>query len=126
MDDEELPLTLRKLVLEKQGYNVITARSAAEAERLLGNGNIDLVLTDQLMPGGTGVELARVAKRMQPHLPVVLISGVNEIPPDADVADMFLSKVEGPAAMCASIASILAQRRLVKTDLPSRNGTMHE
>jgi DNA-binding NtrC family response regulator len=111
VDDEELPLTLRKLVLEKQGFHVITARSASEAMSLLESSHVDLVLTDQLMPGGTGVELARSVKAARPELPVVLISGVNEIPPDAEVADLFISKVEGPAAMCAKITTILAKRR---------------
>jgi CheY-like chemotaxis protein len=111
VDDEELPLTLRKLVLEKQGYRVITARSAAGAMQLLESSHVDLVLTDQLMPGGTGVELARTVKRTRPELPVILISGVNEIPPDADVADLFISKVEGPAFMCERISAILADHR---------------
>ena len=111
VDDEELPLTLRKLVLEKQGYRVITARSAAGAMQLLESSRVDLVLTDQLMPGGTGAELARSVKQARPGLPVVLISGVNEIPPDADVADLFISKVEGPAFMCEKILAILAEPR---------------
>ncbi|MGB6691305.1 MAG: response regulator [Terracidiphilus sp.] len=111
VDDEELPLTLRKLVLEKQGYRVLTARSAAGAMQLLESSHVDLVLTDQLMPGGTGVELARRVKQARPGLPVVLISGVNEIPPDADVADFFISKVEGPAFLCEKISSILTESR---------------
>jgi DNA-binding NtrC family response regulator len=111
VDDEELPLTLRKLVLEKQGYQVITARSAAGAMQLLESSHVDLVLTDQLMPGGTGVELARNVKKTRPELPVILISGVNEIPPDADAADLFISKVEGPAFMCEKISAILAEHR---------------
>jgi DNA-binding NarL/FixJ family response regulator len=77
--------------------------------RLLESCHIDLVLTDQLMPGGTGIELARSVKQARPGTPVVLISGVNEIPPDADVADLFISKVEGPAAMCEKISIVLAE-----------------
>lgn len=111
VDDEELPLTLRKLVLEKQGYRVITARSVAAALQMLESSPVDLILTDQLMPGGTGVELARKVKQARPQLPVVLISGVNEIPPDADAADLFISKVEGPAFMCEKISAILAEQR---------------
>ena len=41
--------------------------------------------------------------------PVVLISGVNEIPADATHTDLFISKVEGPMAMCEKIAAVLAQ-----------------
>jgi hypothetical protein len=44
-------------------------------------------------------------------MPVVLISGVNEIPSDAKYADAFISKVEGPSAMCQKIYAILAEKR---------------
>lgn len=111
VDDEELPLTLRRLVLEKQGYEVIPARSADVAAKLIETRIPDLVLTDLLMPGGSGSELARRVKQAHPALPVVLISGVNEIPEDAIHVDLFISKVEGPARMCDQIAAVLAQSR---------------
>jgi CheY-like chemotaxis protein len=109
VDDEALPLTLRTLVLQKNGYQVKTAMSAADAMQVLHSNSVDLVLTDQLMPGGTGTELARSIKQIWPDLPVVLISGVNEIPADATHTDLFISKVEGPMAMCEKIAAVLAQ-----------------
>jgi DNA-binding NtrC family response regulator len=114
VDDEDLPLALRKLVLEKQGYAVITAKSASEAMKILKDQPVDLVLTDQLMPGGTGTELTRSIKKGRPHMPVILISGVNEIPADARYADLFISKVEGPMAMCRKIAVVLANYSLVR------------
>jgi CheY-like chemotaxis protein len=115
VDDEELPLMLRKLVLEKQGYDVITARSAAIALQALQSSHVDLVLTDQLMPGGTGTDLARSVKQVRPGLPVILISGVNEIPADAGVADLFISKIEGPALMCAKISAMLDECRRISS-----------
>ncbi len=110
VDDEETPLTLRKLVLQKQGYKVMTASSAASALRVLDSCHVDLVLSDQLMPGGTGTELAKGIKSIRPELPVILVSGVNEIPPDARYADLFISKVEGPVSMCRKISGILNER----------------
>jgi len=112
VDDEQLPLALRKLVLEKQGYKVATASSVADALRVLDAEHVDLVLTDQLMPGGTGTELAKSIKQTRAGLPVILISGVNEIPADAVYADLFISKVEGPAAMFQKIAAVLAEHGL--------------
>ena len=108
VDDEELPLLLRKLVLEKQGYKVVTASSATVALQTLNEHRVDLVLTDQLMPGGTGTELAQSIKGLWPDLPVILISGVNEMPADASSADVFISKTEGPMAMCEKISAALA------------------
>lgn len=107
VDDEPNSLVLRKLVLEKAGYRVLPASSAAQALEVFSREKVDLVLSDQLMPGGTGTELAKKIKNVSPDLPVIVISGVNEVPPDADSADMFMSKVEGPQAMCEKISSLL-------------------
>jgi len=107
VDDEENSLLLRKLVLQKAGYVVLTATSGKEALRVTDSHSVDLILSDQLMPGMSGTELAQQVKAQFPRLPVVLISGINEIPADAQVADAFLSKVEGPAALCREIAAVL-------------------
>jgi CheY-like chemotaxis protein len=111
VDDEPNALMLRRLVLEKAGYSVVTAPSSAEALRILSNTPVDLVLSDQLMPGGTGTDLARQVKARHPNLPFVIISGVNELPPDSAQADLFLSKVEGPVAMCDKISGVLERFR---------------
>jgi two-component system response regulator CpxR len=108
VDDEENSLLLRKLVLEKSGYAVLTAGSARQALEILGLQPVDLVLSDQLMPGENGTELARRIKATRPGLPVVLISGVNEVPSDASFADLFISKVEGPENLFQRISEVLA------------------
>lgn len=69
------------------------------------------MLSDQLMPGLTGTELARQIKNRWPSLPVILISGVNEVPVDAEIADLFMSKVEGPIMMCQNINDVLVKYR---------------
>jgi CheY-like chemotaxis protein len=111
VDDEPNSLVLRKLVLQKAGYEVVTASSAILALDVLASRQVDLVLSDQLMPGLTGTELARQVKTRWPSLPVILISGVNEIPPDAAIADLFMSKVEGPVMMCQNINDVLTKYR---------------
>lgn len=111
VDDEPNSLVLRKLVLEKAGYQVLTASSAAQALEILSSQIVDLVLSDQLMPGVTGTELAREIKSRSPRMPVIVLSGVNEVPLDADSADLFMSKVEGPLAMCEKLCSLLNESR---------------
>src|SRR5512142_2458801 len=115
VDDEETPLILRKILLQKAGYEVITARTAEEALGIASSNAVDLVLSDYLMPGTSGTELAHQFKRGHPDLPVVLLSGVNEIPSDAGVADGFLSKVEGPERLCQQIAAMLGQSRKMRS-----------
>jgi CheY-like chemotaxis protein len=107
VDDEENQLAVRKLVLESKGYAVLTAASGQQALGLLAQHQVDLVLSDHLMPGLTGAELARQIKAQKPELPVILISAVNEIPADAAYADLFMSKLDGPMAMCENIAAML-------------------
>jgi CheY-like chemotaxis protein len=109
VDDEENPLLLRKMVLQKSGYDVLTATSGSQALGVVGSRKVDLILSDQLMPGMTGTELAKEAKALRPELPVVIVSGVNEIPTDAAHADLFISKLEGPVALGEKIASVLAR-----------------
>ena len=107
VDDEEIPRTLRRLVLQKQGYEVVPASSGTQALELLSARTFDLVLTDQMMPGMTGVELTRRIKTNTPQLPVVIISGVNELPSDSHLADRFISKIEGPEALFRTVAEVL-------------------
>ena len=66
------------------------------------------------MPGSTGTELARNIKTRLPGLPVILHSGVNEVPSDADCADLFLSKVVGPVILCEEVSAVLAEARTRK------------
>ncbi len=107
VDDEETPRTLRKLILQKQGYQVITAASGTEALEVLDRVNINLVLSDQMMPGMTGTELTKSIKSLRPAMPVILISGVNEIPPDASYADRFISKAGGPELLFKVVVEVL-------------------
>lgn len=107
VDDEENPLALRKLILQKAGYEVVTATSVKHALQVLAAQRVDLVLSDQLMPGGTGTELAQKVKSDYPGLPVVIVSGVNEMPVDAGYADLFISKLEGPVYLTQQISELL-------------------
>jgi CheY-like chemotaxis protein len=111
VDDEENQLAVRKLVLESKGYAVLTAPSGQQALALLAQHPVDLVLSDHLMPGLTGAELARQIKAEKPELPVILISAVNEMPADAANADLFMSKLDGPIVMCENIAAMLSRVR---------------
>ena len=77
-----------------------------------------IVVSDMRMPGMNGAELAREIKTKNPHLPVILISGVNDIPPGASVADAFVSKVEGPDVLGKRIAAVL-HRGKTQQDEPS-------
>jgi CheY-like chemotaxis protein len=120
VDDEPNNLTLRALVLQREGYEVSSADSADAALSLLASQPVDLVLSDQLMPNKTGTQLARDIKAKWPTLPVIIISGVNERPEDADIADLFMSKVEGPVRMCENIQEMLSKYQSARRASPGQ------
>jgi DNA-binding NtrC family response regulator len=116
VDDENAPRTLRRLVLMTKGYEVVAAASGREALQMLATRHFDLVLTDHVMPSMTGTDLTRHIKSTMPRMPVIIISGVNEIPGDVSYADLFISKIAGPQALFDSIAQVLEQYRLTSED----------
>ncbi len=76
VDDEELVRVGTADILEGLGHTVLQAASGAAALNLLRGGvDVDVMLTDYMMPGMTGVVLAREARSMRPHLPVLLMTG---------------------------------------------------
>lgn len=68
------------LMLEDSGLDIVQANSAEEALRLADEEEtpFDIVLTDVVMPGISGVQLARRLNRRWPSLPIVLVSGFSE------------------------------------------------
>jgi|HubBroStandDraft_5_1064220.scaffolds.fasta_scaffold103846_2 CheY-like chemotaxis protein len=108
VDDEQIALLVRQRVLEKAGYEVIPANSVDQALEILAARSVDLILTDLLMPGKTGDELANEAKVRCPETPVVVISGVNE-KPEGLSARLFLNKLEGPAYLCEKLREVLLE-----------------
>jgi CheY-like chemotaxis protein len=80
VDDEDLVRATAAEMLAELGYVVVEASSADEATRLLGQGlSPDLVVTDHLMPGLTGTELARLLRTERPELPVLIVSGYADM-----------------------------------------------
>ncbi len=75
VDDEEGVRRSTRRLLEKRGYTVLEAESAAHALTLLDSAVVDVMLTDHAMPGGTGRELVRQVMERHPAVRVVLMSG---------------------------------------------------
>lgn len=64
-------------LLQTQGYELIQAANAREARAILDDVRPDLVISDIVMPGESGIELRREIARRWPDLPVLLISGFS-------------------------------------------------
>jgi CheY-like chemotaxis protein len=79
VDDEDLVRMSTADMLMDLGYTVVEASSAEEALKLVAEGlNPDLLVTDHLMPGMTGVQLAEDLRSRRPDLPVLIVSGYAE------------------------------------------------
>lgn len=79
VDDEEVVRASTADMLEELGYEVRQAGSGEEAMSLLAQGlTPDLLITDHLMPGMTGVDLARTLRKAKPDFPVLIVSGYSE------------------------------------------------
>jgi PAS domain S-box-containing protein len=79
VDDEELVRLSTADMLLDLGYHVTEAGSAEEALRLLDGGlDADMLVSDHLMPGMTGADLARAFLKRRPGAPVLIVSGYAE------------------------------------------------
>jgi CheY-like chemotaxis protein len=84
VDDDPLTAMGSADLIEDLGHVVLTAHSGREALQIAGaRTDIDLVITDQSMPGMTGTELAAALRESRPGLPVVLATGYGA-PPDGE------------------------------------------
>ncbi|HET6805899.1 MAG TPA: PAS domain S-box protein [Frateuria sp.] len=81
VDDDDLVLLSTMAMAEDLGHVVHAVRSAEEAIAYIdAGGEVDVVITDQAMPGMTGVRLAGLLRERTPGLPIVLASGYAELP----------------------------------------------
>jgi CheY-like chemotaxis protein len=113
VDDDLAGLRARTAVLENAGYEVLSTTSANEALELFTKHEVDLVLTDHLLQGTTGIEIAKQMKRLRPHVPIAIFSGATEVVLAIDelkgtkTADLLLPKAAGPTEMLVRLSQLL-------------------
>jgi PAS domain S-box-containing protein len=81
IDDEDVLADMGKNMLERLGYHVTVRKSSLEALETFQNqpDQFDVVITDQTMPGMTGVDLARRMLQIRPDIPIILCTGYSSI-----------------------------------------------
>ncbi|NTV13776.1 MAG: sigma-54-dependent Fis family transcriptional regulator [Desulfobulbaceae bacterium] len=79
VDDEPNYRLILSELLKDEGYEVFTAGSGAEAMKVLRETDLDLIITDMLMPGMTGLELLTEAKIFDQNLPIIMITAFGEV-----------------------------------------------
>ena len=113
-DDRALRRFL-EVVLERAGYKVIPAADGLEAMKLALSTQIDIVVTDAMMPNLSGHEFCRFLRNSQTlsHLPVILLSALERKEPNqnAEQVDAFLSKPVSAEILVECIEKLLARKR---------------
>ncbi len=90
VDDNDTARDFVCETLEYCGYKVLTASSGSEAVKIMNQANypIDLLLTDIIMPGMNGMELAVKTRQVHPGIKVIFMSGYDELPVGHQLAEM--------------------------------------
>ncbi|MCK5913529.1 MAG: response regulator, partial [Desulfuromusa sp.] len=121
VDDEPIIRELCASALED--YQVLLAENGLEALKILETEEIDIVLSDVMMPKMGGLELLKEIKKQQPDLAVVLMTGYS----DRDLilealqtgADNFINKPIDILQLCTTIEKVFEKQKIRKelTDL---------
>jgi DNA-binding NtrC family response regulator len=79
VDDEEGLREGLRMLLEGEGYTVVSAEAGEEALQILQQSHIDLVVTDMRMPGMNGIELLKNIRQRYGDLGVIILTGYGQI-----------------------------------------------
>ena len=111
-DDKALRRYL-EVTLERAGYAVFSAADGLDAMKLALAAEVDLVITDAMMPNLSGHELCRFLRNSPKlsHIPIVLLSGLErkESGREEELADAFLSKPVSAETLTECVARLLKE-----------------
>ncbi|MGB7497264.1 MAG: response regulator [Candidatus Acidiferrum sp.] len=114
IDDEASGLLPRRLLLESAGYRVIEARSGPEGIRIFRTEKVDAVILDYWMSGMKGTTVASELKRIHPAVPIIVLSGMADLPGEAaGLVDKWFMKGSHRAEELLDSISTLLERRTV-------------
>ena len=110
VDDRVSSLEVRRALLAQMGYDVLIAGDPATALSIFDKNPVDLVLLDYSFPGQmSGDELAHELRAREPGVPLIMLSGYPDLPPDvAHSVDVVLLKgTSQPSDLLNAIANLL-------------------
>ena len=110
IDDESIGLRVRTMLLERAGYRVLVADDGAAGLDLFARNQIDAVVLDYSMPGMSGGEVVVELRRINPLVPILMLSAYTTLPSDiVRLVDGTMTKGEGAPALLDRLASLLEQ-----------------
>ena len=110
IDDDYGVLSYHRALLERRGYEVLTAASPRQGIQIAAGCMVLAVIVDYNMPEMNGHEVATEIKRLRPQVPIVMVSSDEEIPEDVfKVVDAFVSKDDAPRRLLPVINQICGE-----------------
>ena len=118
VDDEANILGALKRLLRRENYQILTAGGGQEGLALLKQHKVDVIVSDQRMPGMTGVEFFREAKVLYPETIRIVLSGYTELQSVTDAINegavyKFITKPWDDAQLCGHIAEAFQRKEMV-------------
>jgi CheY-like chemotaxis protein len=111
IDDHWQGLIGRKMLLEKNGYEVLEANRCDEALKLFASRDVDAVVVDYQMPGMSGDLIAEKMKRINSHVPIMLLSAYGPLPKNKlRSVDSFMTKSQPANAMLLALQGLLSDQ----------------
>lgn len=133
-DDEQIGTALNRL-LRHEGYNILCARSGDEGLLLLAQNEVHVIVSDQRMPGMTGVEFLSRAKELSPNTVRIILSGFADLSSVTDAINRgaiykFLTKPWDNEILCANVLEafrhyeLTQQRNHLALEIQEANTTL--
>jgi CheY-like chemotaxis protein len=109
VDDEPLGLEVRKVVLQRQGYDVLTATSGREALKMFAENPVTAVILDYSMPEMNGGQVAAELKHLNPQVKILLLSAYLDLPEEiSKYVDARAVKATSPTAFLSALQQLLS------------------
>jgi CheY-like chemotaxis protein len=109
IDDELIGLKVRKILLERAGYTVMSALEGEEGINIFAREPIEAVVLDYAMPGMNGAQVASRMREIKPGVPILLLSAYLGLPAEVTaLVDVYMTKGEGAPALLKKLRSMLA------------------
>jgi CheY-like chemotaxis protein len=111
IDDEDLGLEIRKIVLEREGFTVLTAHDGLTGLSVFESEPVDAVIHDYAMPGMDGGQVAIILRQRKPDLPILMLSAYVALPADVmSVVNFSATKGDGAFSLVNKLKELLANR----------------
>jgi CheY-like chemotaxis protein len=109
VDDESVGLRVRRILLERAGYTVLTAQDGLSGIEIFASEPVDAVVLDYSMPGMHGGEVANRMRQVKPQVPILLLSAYVGLPDEvSSLVDVYMTKGEGAPALLDKLDNLLS------------------